>query len=49
MTQEQIEAFVEVKRLLSDPRRSAILAYPDNHVRLCSKVQVASLGGPGSF
>ncbi len=40
VTQEQIEAFAEMERLLSGARRSANLAFPDNDVRLRSEFQV---------
>jgi hypothetical protein len=40
MTQEQIESFSELERLLSGARRSARLAFPDNDVRLHSEFQV---------
>jgi hypothetical protein len=40
MTQEQIEAFAELERLLSGARRSATLAFPKNDARLHSEFQV---------
>jgi hypothetical protein len=40
MTQEQIEAFSELERLISGARRSAVLAFPKNDARLHSEFQV---------
>ncbi len=40
MTQEQVEAFAEIERLLSGARRSATLAFPKNDARLHSEFQV---------
>jgi hypothetical protein len=40
MTQEQIEAFAELERLISGARRSAVLAFPKNDARLHSEFQV---------
>lgn len=40
MTQEQVEAFAEMERLLSGARRSARLAFPKNDARLHSEFQV---------
>ncbi|MGL4399614.1 MAG: hypothetical protein ACRCXD_07075, partial [Luteolibacter sp.] len=40
LTQEQIEAFAEMERLISGARRSANLAFPGNDVRLRSEFQV---------
>ena len=40
MTQEQIEAFAELERLLSGARRSAHLSFPKNDARLHSEFQV---------
>ena len=40
MTQEQVEAFAELERLLSGARRSATLAFPKNDARLHSEFQV---------
>lgn len=40
MTQEQVEAFAELERLLSGARRSAALAFPGNDPRLHSEFQV---------
>jgi hypothetical protein len=40
MTQEQVEAFNDMERLLSGARSSAHLAFPDNDVRLRSEFQV---------
>ncbi|MGL5018777.1 MAG: hypothetical protein ACRDBP_11630 [Luteolibacter sp.] len=40
MTQEQVEAFAEMERLISGARRSANLAFPDNDVRLRNEFQV---------
>jgi hypothetical protein len=40
MTQEQVEAFIELERLISGARRSAHLAFPKNDARLHSEFQV---------
>lgn len=40
MTQEQIEAFAEMERLISGARRSATLAFLGNYVRLRSEFQI---------
>jgi len=40
MTQEQVDAFTELERLLSGARRSAHLAFPGNSPRLHSEFQV---------
>jgi hypothetical protein len=40
MTQEQVEAFSELERLLSGARRSATLAFPKNDTRLHGEFQV---------
>jgi hypothetical protein len=42
LTQEQIEAFAELDRLLSGARRSATLSFPKNDARLHSEFHVAS-------
>ena len=40
MTQEQVDAFAELERLLSGARRSATLTFPKNDARLHSEFQV---------